>query len=387
MKPTILLLITLLAGPAFADDAEIAKGLENLQNVHAGALLLDFHHAMGTTPRPQEVRDPWGTPYRIDVEKDRIVGAGSDRTFDEASWSVNEQFAGTEGDVVFQGGTMVRSNRNWLYLHVDPAGRSAAELQALRKAEVGLMLMRTPEMQQLNAMKVTALAMQDVGALATKYRSEHGDFAKLAAAADPAALLMEELHGNPRQFRDAWGTPLRLIIAGDTYRIVSAGGDRTFRPETWSHGAAADVAEDTVLENGAFTRQADERRMVNALLHDSSPAVKPLTQPPDPVPASHLEPSKWQRVGKGVKAPVATNRIEPVYPEEYRRMRISGIVILELELSETGEVGAIRLLKSLAPDLDMAGFDAVRQWKFQPATRDGKPVPVLFSLTINFRLK
>lgn len=382
----MVLLSLLIASAALADDADVAKGLENLRNVHALALLLDFHHAMGTTPQPQEVRDPWGTPYRIDVDKDRIVGAGSDKTFDEASWSANEQFAGTEGDVVFERGAMARSNRNWLYLHVDPAGQSAQELEALREAEVGLMMLRTPEMQQFNGVKVTRLTIESLSGLVAKYRGVHGDFSKLAAAADPAALLMAEYPDDSRFFRDAWGTPLRLIISGDTYRIVSAGGDRKFQPESWSVAPKADVAEDTILENGAFTRQADERKIVEALLRGSDLTIKPLVQPPDPVPASHLDQSKWQRVGKEVKAPVVTNRVEPVYAEEYRRLRISGIVILELEISETGEVGAIRVIKSLAPDLDVAGVDAVRQWKFQPATRDGKPIAVLFNLTINFKL-
>jgi len=35
----------------------------------------------------------------------------------------------------------------------------------------------------------------------------------------------------------------------------------------------------------------------------------------------------------------------------------------------------------------MAAVDAVREWKFQPATHNGKPIPVLFNLTINFKLE
>ena len=46
----------------------------------------------------------------------------------------------------------------------------------------------------------------------------------------------------------------------------------------------------------------------------------------------------------------------------------------------------IGLLKSLGPAMDMAAIDAVRLWSFKPATLDGKPIPVLFNLTINFKL-
>jgi TonB family protein len=61
--------------------------------------------------------------------------------------------------------------------------------------------------------------------------------------------------------------------------------------------------------------------------------------------------------------------------------------VLEVAISETGAVENVAVIKSLAPGLDMAAVNAVRQWKFKPATRDGKPVPVLFNLTINFKLK
>jgi TonB family protein len=92
-------------------------------------------------------------------------------------------------------------------------------------------------------------------------------------------------------------------------------------------------------------------------------------------------------VDQSSPSPVVTERVEPEYPEGYRRARISGIVILELAISETGETENFAVLKSLGPAIDVAAIDAVKKWKFAPATRDGKPIPVLFNLTINFKLK
>src|SRR5687767_13936988 len=96
------LLIAAAAATMPVADSVIAKGLENLRNIHAAAQILDFRAAMGTTPDfDPAFADPWGTPYRIDIEKGRIVSAGSDRVFDENSWNAYEQFEGTDGDVVF----------------------------------------------------------------------------------------------------------------------------------------------------------------------------------------------------------------------------------------------------------------------------------------------
>ncbi|HEV3484416.1 MAG TPA: energy transducer TonB, partial [Vicinamibacterales bacterium] len=87
-----------------------------------------------------------------------------------------------------------------------------------------------------------------------------------------------------------------------------------------------------------------------------------------------------------VKAPVLVNRVEPVFPAEARAARISGVVIVEAMINENGTVDDVRVLKPLPFGLDQAAVEAVRQWVFRPATFDGKPVPVVFNLTINFRL-
>lgn len=93
------------------------------------------------------------------------------------------------------------------------------------------------------------------------------------------------------------------------------------------------------------------------------------------------------RVGGDVKAPVLINRVEPIYPEEARKARIMGIVIVEAMVSEDGVVKNVKVIKPLPFGLDQAAVDAVKQWTFKPATLDGKPVAVLFNLTVNFKLQ
>jgi TonB family protein len=98
------------------------------------------------------------------------------------------------------------------------------------------------------------------------------------------------------------------------------------------------------------------------------------------------EPKPPYRVGGDVKAPVVISRVEPVYPAEARAARISGIVIVEAIIDRNGGVRDVKVLKPLPFGLDQAAADAVKQWTFQPATLDGKPVEVFFNLTVNFML-
>lgn len=91
-------------------------------------------------------------------------------------------------------------------------------------------------------------------------------------------------------------------------------------------------------------------------------------------------------VGGDVKAPVVLAHVEPQYPEEARQARVSGIVILELLIDKTGAVREVTVLKGLPNGLSEAAVEAVRQWMFVPATKNGEAVDVAFNLTINFRL-
>jgi TonB family protein len=47
----------------------------------------------------------------------------------------------------------------------------------------------------------------------------------------------------------------------------------------------------------------------------------------------------------------------------------------------------IKIARSLSPEFDAAAIDAVKKWKFDPATKDGNPVAVQINVELTFRLK
>jgi len=82
--------------------------------------------------------------------------------------------------------------------------------------------------------------------------------------------------------------------------------------------------------------------------------------------------------------PKVLHQVVPSYPEELRRRGIEGQVELQVGIDEEGNVGGVRILKSLHPYLDNSAVQALKQWKYEPVLRNGVPVPAVITLTVNF---
>ena len=92
------------------------------------------------------------------------------------------------------------------------------------------------------------------------------------------------------------------------------------------------------------------------------------------------------RIGGDVKAPTLLQRIEPNYPEAARKARMEGIVILEAIITASGSVEEVKVLKSANPLLDASAVRAVQQWKYKPATLNGRAVRVYLTVTVTFNI-
>jgi TonB family protein len=92
------------------------------------------------------------------------------------------------------------------------------------------------------------------------------------------------------------------------------------------------------------------------------------------------------RVGGGVSAPSPIYKPEPEYSPEARQAKLQGTVILSLIVGMDGRAHAIQVARSLGLGLDERAIEAVRQWRFDPAKMDGKPVAVAVDVEVSFRL-
>jgi TonB family protein len=92
------------------------------------------------------------------------------------------------------------------------------------------------------------------------------------------------------------------------------------------------------------------------------------------------------KAGGGVVAPKLISKVEPKYSEEAREAKVQGRVVLGVVIDAKGRPENVKVVKGLEPSLDAKAVEAVKQWKFQPGARQGKPVRVQATIEVNFRL-
>lgn len=102
-------------------------------------------------------------------------------------------------------------------------------------------------------------------------------------------------------------------------------------------------------------------------------AIPHRVDPPDPPPVARYEPPRLLR------------RTPPTYPYIARQTGIQGEVVLIADIGQDGHVTAVRTMKG-NPHLARAAADAVRTWKYDPATQDGKPVGSATEVRVRFSL-
>jgi protein TonB len=83
--------------------------------------------------------------------------------------------------------------------------------------------------------------------------------------------------------------------------------------------------------------------------------------------------------------PAATRKVDPAYPLQLMRENVAGTVILYAIIHADGTVGNVRVLRGVDDRLDQFASQAVAQWQFQPAMKNGSPVDVEATFKIPFR--
>jgi TonB family protein len=83
--------------------------------------------------------------------------------------------------------------------------------------------------------------------------------------------------------------------------------------------------------------------------------------------------------------PTATHKIDPGYSMQLMRENVAGTVILYAVIHADGTVGNVRVLRGVDDRLDRSASQAVAQWQFQPATKNGTPVDVEATFQIPFK--
>jgi periplasmic protein TonB len=140
------------------------------------------------------------------------------------------------------------------------------------------------------------------------------------------------------------------------------------------------------------------RRMVPGILAVVTAAVviaacgdeTPLASPGSPsagIPVATATPTPLPIGSSLLPPPVKTKHVQPSYPADARQQRIQGTVIVEAVIGTNGRIQETTVIQSVHPLLDNAAVEAIRQWEFEPFLLNGVPVPVIYTITVNFVLQ
>jgi protein TonB len=93
-----------------------------------------------------------------------------------------------------------------------------------------------------------------------------------------------------------------------------------------------------------------------------------------------------EHVGGGISPPTVLKSVDPEFSEEARKAKFSGNVEVYLWVDEQGNPSHIRVARGVGMGLDDKAVEAVRQYKFKPAMKNGKPVKVDLYIDVNFQI-
>ena len=174
-------------------------------------------------------------------------------------------------------------------------------------------------------------------------------------------------------------------------KLVQSSGDATLERAAWA-GITASSPFRPLPEQ--FTGQSLALRFhfhYNPGQRGHFTLVGPHGVESQPDSATPPEPQTYNgepvyRVGHGVTAPKGTYMPNPSYTDRARKKKLRGTVILAIIVTSEGNVGDARVVRGFDSELDQNALDTVRTWKFEPTTKDGKPVAVAIDVEASFNL-
>jgi TonB family protein len=176
----------------------------------------------------------------------------------------------------------------------------------------------------------------------------------------------------------------------------------SYTPEAMRAGVAGVVKmQAIVLTNGTVGEVRVTQPLDPGLDDQAVKALKqwtfsPGTKDGKPVPVSvevemsfytdrnpRVDSPQAVKPGNGVTSPRLRKEVKPSYPAEARAAAITGTIEMECVVLANGQIGDVKVTKALDPALDAEAIRTVRQWTFDPGTKDGQPVPVQVTIELS----
>ena len=155
------------------------------------------------------------------------------------------------------------------------------------------------------------------------------------------------------------------------------------RPESETSGPL------TPNKNSSFTDASARSTKPAAISESDPPPPIAVTSPRNEMPQLASQATPMPRFGapisQGVVEPTLIRRVVPSYPSQARLRGTAGSVVLDATIAEDGSVPKVTVVSGPATLTDAAA-SAVRQWRYNPALLNGKPVLIQRRITVVFKL-
>jgi len=154
-------------------------------------------------------------------------------------------------------------------------------------------------------------------------------------------------------------------------------GDLTARPQPVKRKSAPVKSSVPVINAAPKNLPASSANEgLGSLVSGTPAALSSLPKPSEAKPVAH---------GGVISAPRLLHSVRPSYPALAMSNRVEGDVQVLALIDQTGKVASTRVLSGPVL-LRRAATDAVQQWRYSPATLDGKPTSMEYKVTVSFHL-
>ena len=171
----------------------------------------------------------------------------------------------------------------------------------------------------------------------------------------------------------------KLVLRGP--RVLECYSSQGWAPQRLRHNPKIEI--EVGLDVGQMNEAAVADLLDNVFLKGTDDMISLI---PDAWRAEGFQPAAkhFFKTGEGTAAPKGINTPAPEYSEAASAAKLQGMVVLWLAIDEHGTPMEIKVLRCLGLGLDEKSVEALKTWKFEPARKDGQPVPVSFIVTMEF---